>query len=165
MIDIKGKSFLLKLYYRRLEILSMLFSALLVFSFYLLAKEGAETRRLEKSYKVLLENQTRYNRFLIDSNGQTIGELHKELIDLAARDRGELRRLEDALRAVGVHLPPQSVLEGPAPVLGASPPSSQGGQSGTVVTGSQGQPTPLPSPRAHSFPNVCLIGICLLGEI
>lgn len=168
--SLKGKPLLLKIYYHRIELLSILFTILPVVTFYLLAKEGAETRRQSDiiaaqgtQQKKILEDQIRFNKFLIDSNGQTIGELRREIIDLQSRDRAELRRLEDALRAAGVKLPSQAVLEGPQSSSASSASTPATAQSGTVVTAPQPNPTGQ-STHVHSFPNICLIGICLFGD-
>jgi hypothetical protein len=168
----KGKSWLLKAYYHRIELLSLVFSFILVITFYILAKEGVETRRQSDviaaqgaQQKKILEDQIRFNKFLIDNNGQTIGELRQQIVDQANRDRAELRRLEDALRTAGVKLPAQSVLEGStgASISSVSTPTTS--PSGTVVTNPQPPPSTASRASSHHFPNICLIGICLFGDI
>jgi hypothetical protein len=173
MVDLPHKRTTLSwVYYHKIELLSAFFSILIFLLAFFLIRDVSQNRRAGEQLarqaaqqKKILEDQIKFNKFLIDNNGQTIGELRQEIIDQAARDRGELRRLEDALRAAGVRLPAQSVLEGSAPVLGASLSSTATpapSPSGTVVTAPQptGQMT-----RGHSFPNICLIGICLFGDI
>jgi hypothetical protein len=124
MIDrppLKGQPFLLRLYYHKIELLSLLFTLLLVTVFYLLAKEEAQTRQQAGVIAVqgaqqrkLLQDQITFNRYLIDKEAQRAGPGGRQgLIDQADRDRAELRRLEDALRAAGVPLPPPPVLHGP----------------------------------------------------
>lgn len=166
----KGKSWLFKLYYHKIELLSLTFSFILVVTFYILAKEGAETRRQSDivaaqgaQQKKILEDQIRFNKFLIDNNGQTIGELRQQIINQANRDRAELRRLEDALRAAGVRLPAQSVLEGPTALPVPSTATPEPSSSATIMAAPSPQPTGQ-STHSHSFPNICIAGICLFGE-
>jgi hypothetical protein len=172
---LKGKPFLLKLYYRKIELLSIIFTTLLVIVCYVLAKEVVETRRQAHVIAVqgvqqgkLLEDQIKFNRFLIDRETARAGANGRQgLIDQANldraqanRDRAELRRLEDALRAAGVHLPSQSFLEGPgaSPVLPAAPLTTP---SATVAPRAPSGPVQ----AAHHFPNLCIAGICLFGDI
>ena len=170
MIDkppLKGKPFLLKLYYHKIELLSIIFTTLLVIVCYVLAKEVVETRRQAGliatqgvQQRKILEDQIKFNRFLIDRQAQTTSPQGRQgLIDQANRDRAELRRLEDALRAVGIKLPPKSALEGPStsstPLTTPVP-----ARSATVVPRAASGPVQ----AAHRFPNICLIGICLFGD-
>lgn len=108
------RSVLLMVYLHRIELLSLMFTILLVAVFYVLAQVDAETRRQGGviaaqgvQQRKLLQDQIKFNRFLIDRQRQTTGPLGRQgLIDQANRDRAEVRRLEDALRAAGLHLPP-----------------------------------------------------------
>jgi hypothetical protein len=172
MLEPISKGFLSWVYYHKVELLSAFFSVLIFLLAFFLIRDISQNRRASEllaqqalQQKKILEDQIRFNKFLIDSDGQTIGELRQQIVDQANSDRSELRRLEDALRAAGVRLPSQSVLEGSTPVIGASLSSTAtptAPQSGTVVTSPQptGQGT-----RGHSFPNVCIAGICLFGDI
>jgi hypothetical protein len=117
---LRGQPFLLKVYYHKIELLSLLFTILLVAVFYILAQEVAETRRQAgviaaqgAQQRKVMQDQITFNRFLIDRETARTGSGGRQgLIDQANRDRAELRRLESALRAAGIPLPPPSVLGG-----------------------------------------------------
>lgn len=172
MLDPRSKKSTLSwIYYHKLELLSAFFSTIIACLTFFLVRDISQNRhqgvlltQQAKQQKKILEDQIKFNKFLIDNNGQTIGQLRQEIIDLQTRDRAELRRLEDALRATGVHLPAQAVLEGSAPVLGApvnSVSTPVPPPSGTVVT----EPPSGSYHPMHSFPNICVAGICLFGDI
>jgi hypothetical protein len=117
---LRGQPFLLRVYYHKIELLSLLFTILLVVVFYILAQEVVETRRQAGviaaqgvQQRKVMEDEIRFNRFLIDRETARTGSGGRQgLIDQANLDRAELRRLEAALRAAGVRLPPPNVLEG-----------------------------------------------------